>query len=224
MFLLPSNICEPVERAMNGFLWKPGTRENSGIMWMAWQKGCVRKQDGGLGFQGLHHFNIVMLAKTRWNRLTRPEALVSKLFQARYYHKYDFYMRNKANRSFLWRDLCAEKRILKQGYLRRIGNVKTTRVYVDPWILKENLSYVESSSFIGSESFIVADLMKQGVKGCDLDLLRAFFNKVDMEVARQILLNIRPRRDTWMWKLDNKGLYSVKSGYHLLYNQNITPN
>ncbi|KAK4733220.1 hypothetical protein R3W88_007481 [Solanum pinnatisectum] len=90
MFLLPSNICEPVERAMNGFLWKSGTRENQGIRWVSWQKVCVRKEDMGLGFQELHYFNIAMLAKTGWNMLTRPEALVSKLFQARYYHKSDF--------------------------------------------------------------------------------------------------------------------------------------
>ncbi|KAH0734631.1 hypothetical protein KY285_010338 [Solanum tuberosum] len=66
--------------------------------------------------------------------------------------------------------------------------------------------------------------MKQGAKEWGLDLLRALFNEVDMEAARQIPLNIKPRRDTWMWKLDSKGLYSVKSGYRLLYNQDITPN
>ena len=48
---------------------------------MSWQKVCVQKEDGGLGFRELHHFNITMLAKTGWNMLTRPEALVSKLFK-----------------------------------------------------------------------------------------------------------------------------------------------
>jgi len=47
-------------------------------------KVCVRKEDGGLGFRELHHFNIAMLTKTGWNMLTRPKALVSKLFQAHY--------------------------------------------------------------------------------------------------------------------------------------------
>lgn len=48
--------------------------------------------------------------------------------------------------------------------------------------------------------------MKQSVKQWDLDMLHDLFNEVDMEAGRQILMNIRPRRDTWMWKLDKKGL------------------
>ncbi|KAH0761153.1 hypothetical protein KY290_017226 [Solanum tuberosum] len=127
--------------------------------------------------------NKVDVLVERWNKLTRLEALVSKLFQALYYHKSDFlHAKLGPNPSFLWRGLCVGKHIFKQRCLRRIGDGKTTRVYADPWLLKDNSSYVESSSYLISESLLVAYLMKQRAKEWDLDLLHALFNEVDMEV------------------------------------------
>lgn len=68
----------------------------------------------GFGFLRSHYFNIAMLAKTGWNSLTTPEALVSKLFQAQYYHKSNFLDTGLgSNPSFVWRDLCVGKQILK---------------------------------------------------------------------------------------------------------------
>ncbi|PHT67585.1 hypothetical protein T459_27072 [Capsicum annuum] len=138
---------------MNGFLWKSGTEEKGGIRWISWQKACVCKEDWGLGFHELHHFNFPMPLKTGWNLLTRPEDLVSELFQARYYHKSNFLDAGLgSNRSFGWHSLCAGKQILEQVCLRCIGNRKTTRVYINPWLPKDNSSYVESSNFLGSEN------------------------------------------------------------------------
>ncbi|CAN1134171.1 Putative ribonuclease H protein At1g65750 [Linum perenne] len=37
-----------------------------GISWMRWERLCVRKEDGGMGFKDLHSFNLAMLDKARY--------------------------------------------------------------------------------------------------------------------------------------------------------------
>ncbi|CAN1151467.1 Putative ribonuclease H protein At1g65750 [Linum perenne] len=37
-----------------------------GISWMRWERLCVRKEDGGMGFKDMHAFNLAMLGKARY--------------------------------------------------------------------------------------------------------------------------------------------------------------
>lgn len=62
LFMLPNDICDNIEKRMNGFWWGCGM-ENKGIRWKSWSKLCYSKIDGGLGFRKLKEFNIAMLAK-----------------------------------------------------------------------------------------------------------------------------------------------------------------
>ncbi|CAN1332541.1 Putative ribonuclease H protein At1g65750 [Linum perenne] len=43
---------------------KNGAR--SGLSWMRWERLCVRKEFGGMGFRDLHGFNLAMLGKSRY--------------------------------------------------------------------------------------------------------------------------------------------------------------
>ncbi|XP_019178341.1 PREDICTED: uncharacterized protein LOC109173556 [Ipomoea nil] len=50
-----------IERTMNRYWWDSGTDRQ--IHWKAWDKLCVRKKFGGLGFKDLRAFNLAMLGK-----------------------------------------------------------------------------------------------------------------------------------------------------------------
>ncbi|MCH91998.1 putative ribonuclease H protein [Trifolium medium] len=42
------------------------------------------KEYGGLGFRNFHMFNMVMVAKQRWNFIIKPNTLVACIFNARW--------------------------------------------------------------------------------------------------------------------------------------------
>lgn len=48
------------------------------------------KQEGGLGFRDLHHFNRALLAKLAWKLLDQPEALVSRILKSKYFRHEPF--------------------------------------------------------------------------------------------------------------------------------------
>ncbi|EEF39196.1 conserved hypothetical protein [Ricinus communis] len=50
--------------------------------WMQWDRMCLPKVVGGLGFKKLRHFNLAILDKPGWRFLTYPNALVTKMLQS----------------------------------------------------------------------------------------------------------------------------------------------
>ncbi|XP_031121153.1 uncharacterized protein LOC116024401 [Ipomoea triloba] len=61
VFLLPESVCLSIERTMNRFWWGSGTDRR--IHWNAWDRLCIPKKFGGLGFKDLRAFNLAMLGK-----------------------------------------------------------------------------------------------------------------------------------------------------------------
>ncbi|VFQ81170.1 unnamed protein product [Cuscuta campestris] len=72
-----------IEKLMNSFWWGGKGQNSKGIHWMSWTRMAVPKNFGGLGFKQVRAFNVAMLGKQGWRFLTRPEALVSRVFKAR---------------------------------------------------------------------------------------------------------------------------------------------
>lgn len=87
---------------MNAFWWGNGT-SNRGIKWMSWERMCKVKEDGGLGFKKLRHFNISMLAKQAWRLVNNTNPLLTKVMQARYFPGSDFLNAKLGiNPSYVW--------------------------------------------------------------------------------------------------------------------------
>ncbi|KAL0404127.1 UNVERIFIED_CONTAM: hypothetical protein Sradi_2053500 [Sesamum radiatum] len=67
-FLVPNSICQDMEGMMAKFFW-----HNKGVQkihWIAWDKICVRKEEGGLGLQTI---GLVMARRCVFGRIIRHE-------------------------------------------------------------------------------------------------------------------------------------------------------
>ncbi|KAL2498709.1 Ribonuclease H-like superfamily protein [Abeliophyllum distichum] len=61
VFLIPIQLCEELERIMKKIWWQSNQRRNRGINWTAWDKLCLPKSKGGMGFKKLHETNLALL-------------------------------------------------------------------------------------------------------------------------------------------------------------------
>ncbi|XP_074287662.1 uncharacterized protein LOC141612812 [Silene latifolia] len=62
LFKFPSTLCSSIEGDLARFWWGY-SGEKRQIYWVAWEKMCWSKQEGGLGYRDFESFNLAMLVK-----------------------------------------------------------------------------------------------------------------------------------------------------------------
>lgn len=61
-YLLPKRLCKKISSANSKFWWGSGPN-SKGMHWISWDKLCLPKNEGGIGFRSPEEFNIALLAK-----------------------------------------------------------------------------------------------------------------------------------------------------------------
>ncbi|XP_019172466.1 PREDICTED: uncharacterized protein LOC109167850 [Ipomoea nil] len=214
VFLLPISVCTAIERTMNRYWWDSGTDRR--IHWKACDKLCIPKKYGGLGFKDLRAFNLAMLGKQAWRRLTKPESLVTRVYKARYFPKGSFFDAQVGNNpSFYWRSIMAAKSIVCSGVRRRIGNGESTLIWTHPWLQDDQDPMIQTEMPTQLQEARVAGLIDQQTGTWDPSILTDLFQPTD--VVNIMRIPVSPDYDdTWYWHGDPRGVYSVKSGYRLI--------
>ncbi|XP_031124214.1 uncharacterized protein LOC116026927 [Ipomoea triloba] len=104
---------------MNRYWW--GSGNERGIHWKAWDRLCIPKKYGGLGFKDLRALNRAMLEKQAWRFLTRPQSLVARVYKAKYFPRTSFVdAALGSNPSFCWKSIMAAHELVCAGVRRRL--------------------------------------------------------------------------------------------------------
>ena len=82
---------------------------------MSWEKMCLPKDQGGLGFKDLEKFNLALLAKQGWRLQTNSSSLFYRVYKAKYFSGCDFIDAKMGKQaSYGWRSIMATQNLIKK--------------------------------------------------------------------------------------------------------------
>ena len=105
------------------------------MVWISWEKLCIPKSEGGMGFKDLKAFNLALLAKQGWRIQQNPSSITHKILKAKYFARSTFMEANLGRRPlYIWRSLLAARETIEGGSCWIIGNGKKVNIWRDRWI------------------------------------------------------------------------------------------
>ncbi|KAF7819821.1 uncharacterized protein G2W53_025276 [Senna tora] len=114
--------------------------------------------------------------------------------------------------SATWRSLLAGRDALKKGLRRSIGNGRSTGVWMDPWVPSEAPMILPRPNHIETGDELVRDLLTEDGTSWDDGKLLARFDEEVCARIKSVPPDVDQGEDKWIWELDSKGDYSVKTG------------
>jgi hypothetical protein len=172
------------------------------------------KVNGGLGFRDIHNFNIAMLSRQAWRLLQHPESLCAQILRAKYYPNGDILSAGPIEgMSYAWRSICHGIELIKEGYIWRIGNGESVKIWEDPW-LPQLWDRKVNSPRNGNLLDRVSDLINPVTGSWDNQLVLDTFSGNEASLILSMPVNVN-MNDFISWHFDEKGLFSVKNAYKL---------
>lgn len=193
-YLLPMNLCDELHRLCAQFFWG-STDEKHKIHWRAWDRMCLSKAEGGMGFKNLHAYNLAMLAKQGWRLLTNPSSLIAHLYKAVYFPDGNFLTAHMGDApSFSWGSIINARHILQAGLVWKVGYGMDIRIWDDNWIPNVPYSMLQRPT-TSSIPTLVSELLHADTMTWNIPLLYSLFPPDIVEVIMCLPLSLRRPRE-----------------------------
>ncbi|XP_048608961.1 uncharacterized protein LOC125584486 [Brassica napus] len=217
-FLLPLEICENLASAIAQFWWSSNPPKR-GIHWAKWEKVCLPKEEGGIGFCLIHEFNLALLAKQLWRLVQYPDSLVARVLRGRYYRlSSPLSATSTSIPSYVWTSIISARKLLLLGIRQKIHSGYEVKVWEDPWIPTTPARPARPVAPVMNPNMRVSDLINQDLKEWNVELLEDYVHPVDIPLICSMAISSTHRRDTFCWNYTRTGQYTVKSGYWVAQN------
>lgn len=194
VFKLPASTCEAYTKMVRDFWW--GDEENKRkIHWCAWENITRPKGMGGLGrFRDMKLFNQALLARQAWRLIQFPDSLCVWVLKAKYFPNCELVDAVfPAEASPTWKGIEHGLQLLKTGLIWQIGDGTKVRIWRDKWIPRASSLMLMGRSGRCRLRW-VSQLLKQGEKSWDVDLIKHVCHPLDVEeILKSICRHTRMR-------------------------------
>eukprot|EP00253_Pinus_taeda_P029650 PITA_29650 len=231
---VPKGTMDKIRRLCSRFLWD-GSKENSVLPWVGWDKVERPKDWGGWGIKNLPDLSLSLAAKSGW-RLIKLDNLWTRVLKRKYIDPVPLedWIRNpvksKQHASVIWKATVDSFKVIEQGLAWKIGNGRNLKIGKDPWIgCNENyalslglIRHLEDKNILTLDqvekvghSSIWCQAWKDGE---DLQLDQRWWNEwysFTQELARSNV-RLKDSLDSLIWAHGETGNYSPKDGYKFI--------
>ncbi|XP_073129001.1 uncharacterized protein [Henckelia pumila] len=159
-FKISFSLYKDIERLCAKFWWK-SSKDSNGMHWASWDKLCLPKQSGGLGFRSMIEFNKALLAKQVWRIIQYPDSLMARLLKSKYFKHGDILDAPRgSNSSFIWKSIIWSRELISKGLIWSVGDGRNIHALSDAWIpgIASGKSSVVGNDFQGCK---VADFINR---------------------------------------------------------------
>ena len=224
-FKLLKGLINEIEALIRKFWW--GYRgDQRKIHWIAWDKMCKPKGEGGMGFRELGKFNDSLLAKQIWRLTNNEEGLFHKVFKEKFFPNCSIMECENLNKgSYAWRSIIKAKHVIDLGRVWRVGNGESIKICGDRWLPQASNTRVISPVTGLALEARVCDIIDQGSFTWKASLIDQMFLPHEAKLIKGIPLSSQGGLDKQVWLLSNNGAFTTRSAYHLLAGQgsNLLP-
>ena len=215
VFQIPLKLCDELDALCAKFWWGQVGNERK-IHWKSWDKLTASKKEGGMGFQDLRAFNLAKLAKQGWRMVKGNDSLLYQCSKARYFPRSNFLeAKESPNCSYVWRSLMAAMPILQSGHCWRVGNGVSINALKDKWIPNFPTNKVLNLIQENWGDLMVCELINPELNIWRYEDIRTIFHRDEADAICQIALSRRFVDDAIVWINNPRGIFTVKSAYHV---------
>ena len=219
-FKLPKGLINEIEGLIRKFWW--GYRgEQKRIHWVSWEKLCLPKSDGGMGFRELSCFNDSLLAKQVWRLKNNESSLFYSVFKAKFFPFCSITEATCSSKgSFAWKSILQASRVVELGSVWQVGDGKSIKIRGEKWLPPSHGSCIVSPLSLLSPDSMVSALIDVDSHSWNSDLIQREFLSHEAKIILGIPLSIHNPQDRQVWFPSNKGAYTTRSAYRLLSSSN----
>lgn len=210
-FDLSKTLCDQIGAMICRYWWNNQEGKHK-IHWLSREQMLKPKEEGGLGFRDIHHFNLAMLAKQGWRLLRDPDSLCARVLKAKYFPDTSVLeARQRSGMSYAWRSILRGIDIVKKGMIWRVGDGVGLSIWNDPWLPRDSVRkpITPRGATLLTE---VSELMDPATGSWDTAFVRNIFWEEDASLI--LALPVHGDCDKLLaWHFDKHGRFSVKSAY-----------
>ena len=151
------------------------------------------------------------------NLIHSPQSLAFRVLKDKYFPSSSFMEASiPRNASFTWRSIMGARKVIELGSRWRVGNGDKIRIWKDRWLPIPTTYKVISPPQTLHDEALVSNLINNNPHCWNSELIDEIFLPRDANLIKSLPLSFRKPRDVLIWAANPKGLFTVKSAYHLL--------